>query len=403
MNVRPKKHLGQHFLKDTSVVDRMLESIAFDRSEHVLEIGPGMGVLTQGLIKHARKLSLAEIDTESVEYLNEHFSDAGFTIYEEDVLKMDWNKLSPHGLCVVGNFPYNISSQILFKVWDHVHLVDQLVGMFQKEVAQRICAKPKNKSYGILSVLMQYAYETEYLFEVGPENFNPKPKVDSAVIKLTKRKHLDKVDLVFFKQLVKMSFGQRRKKLRNAIKPLITNETRDLDKFLNLRAEALSVSDFVELSHKLNVLRLLGLEHQVQILRWLNNEVSAAVLTELEEDERQKILDRLSPKEIANEVIKEIESDDAADIILEMPVNTRRDVIAEIEKESRKEAEDLVDLLNYSEDTAGSMMGKEFISRYDVFEAPVVDELGRLVGKITVDDVIDFMREEADKDYQLAS
>lgn len=251
MSVKPKKHLGQHFLKDQSVVSKTVAAIDEKASQYFLEIGPGMGVLTEELLDKLSSLSVIELDRDSVVYLENHFEDSSLKIISGDVLSMDWSKRFDGSLSVVGNFPYNISSQILFKVWDHRAQVNQLVGMFQKEVAKRICSKPKSKAYGILSVLLQTYYDAEYLFTIGSEAFDPPPKVESAVILLKKKVEIPEISSSLLKTVVKAAFGQRRKKLSNALKSLLPNDTSNIDNFLNLRAEQLSISDFIALTKAL--------------------------------------------------------------------------------------------------------------------------------------------------------
>lgn len=250
MSVRAKKHLGQHFLKDENIARQIVEALSWKNYDEVLEIGPGMGVLTQFLIKEEKPISVVEIDTESVEYLAKHYPE--LKIYSEDFLKMDIPKnFGDRSLSIMGNFPYNISSQIVFKIIENRIQVPEMVGMFQKEVAERICSKEGSKVYGIISVLTQAFYKAEYLFTVSENVFNPPPKVKSGVIRLTRyREKLDVDDKLFF-TVVKTAFNQRRKTLRNALKSLdiIPKEVDDVT--LNLRAEQLSVEDFIELTAKI--------------------------------------------------------------------------------------------------------------------------------------------------------
>lgn len=251
MKVIPKKYLGQHFLKDETVVAKTICSIDFEASDFMVEVGPGMGVLTEKLIHHSKKLVLIEIDKESVDYLYNNFPKDSFDLLNQDFLKLDLSIFQSKKIAIVGNFPYNISSQIVFKIWEQINLVNQMVGMFQKEVARRICAKHGNKEYGILSVLMQYDYQIDYLFEVGPASFYPPPKVDSAVIRMKRKENQPSINRELFKKLVKTSFGQRRKKLRNVLQNFTFVPNPMMDKFFNLRAEQLSVEDFVTLYHQL--------------------------------------------------------------------------------------------------------------------------------------------------------
>lgn len=249
MKVRAKKHLGQHFLNDESIAKRIADGLTWEAYNQVLEIGPGMGVLTKYILQAKKQISVVEIDTESVEYLREHYQSfySDFKIYEEDFLNMNFDKF-PEPIAVLGNFPYNISTQIIFKVLEERENVPEVVGMFQKEVAERIAAPKGNKIYGILSVLAQAYYEVEYLFTVNENVFTPPPKVKSGVIRMKRyREHLDVNEKKFF-QVVKAGFNQRRKTLRNALKPLGIPEALNDHEFLNLRAEQLGVEDFIELT-----------------------------------------------------------------------------------------------------------------------------------------------------------
>lgn len=245
--VRAKKFLGQHFLKDMSVAQKIAETI---EEGPVLEIGPGMGVLTQFLLKNPRiQLTAIEIDRESVSYLKEWYPE--LHLIEGDFLKLDLDVIYPSGnFNVIGNYPYNISSQIFFKVLEYKDRIPVCSGMIQKEVAERIASKPGNKAYGILSVLLQAYYDIEYLFTVDEHVFNPPPKVKSAVIRMTRneRKHLD-CDETLFKQVVKTAFNQRRKQMRNSLQPLVGKGNPLLEeKIFTKRPEQLSVEEFVELT-----------------------------------------------------------------------------------------------------------------------------------------------------------
>ena len=245
--VKAKKFLGQHFLTDENIAARIVESLSPD-SHHVLEIGPGMGVLTKYLItKDDIDFHVVEIDRESVAYLHDHYPT--LDIIEGDFLKYDLTALFHDSFSIIGNFPYNISSQILFKVYDNREQVTEVVGMFQKEVAERVAAGPGSKTYGILSVLLSAFYDIEYLFTVHEHVFNPPPKVKSAVIRLRRNdvKHLES-DEKLFVQVVKAGFNQRRKTLRNALKQLnmpIENIGEDI---LAKRAEQLSVEQFIDIT-----------------------------------------------------------------------------------------------------------------------------------------------------------
>jgi len=247
--VRAKKHLGQHFLNDQniakSIVDALLEK---DKITAVVEVGPGTGVLTQFLINDVENYIALDVDAESVSYLKEKYPEKKEKIKLADFLETDLNKLVGDKFNVIGNFPYNISSQIMFKVLEHKEEVNIVVGMFQKEVAMRLAEKPGSKVYGILSVLLQAFYNIEYLFTVNENVFTPPPKVKSAVIRLTRNEviQLD-CDEVLFKQVVKTTFNQRRKTIRNSIRTLFNNnEIRH--PLLDKRPEQLSVAQFVELT-----------------------------------------------------------------------------------------------------------------------------------------------------------
>ncbi len=252
-NVKPKKSLGQHFLRDMDIARSIADTISGYKDIPVLEIGPGMGVLTQFLIEAGHDLTVVELDRESVTYLEEHFPQLKGRIIGEDFLKLKLDQLFPGQFCVIGNYPYNISSQIFFKVIDYRDHIPCCSGMIQKEVAERMAASPGNKTYGILSVLMQAWYDIEYLFTVPEHVFNPPPKVKSAVIKMTRNttQKLD-CDETLFKRVVKTSFNQRRKTLRNSLKPLVGKESEIFgDEIFNKRPEQLSVAQFVELTNRI--------------------------------------------------------------------------------------------------------------------------------------------------------
>ncbi len=251
--VRPKKHLGQHFLKDTTIAQRIVHSLTRHGGyTHVLEIGPGTGMLTQFLVEQPDfSLKVIEIDRESVTYLELHYPE--LPILSEDFLKMDLGKHLPSTYAVIGNFPYNISSQIFFRVLDERAHVQEVVGMLQKEVADRLCAPPGNKTYGILSVLLQAYYSVEYLFTVEPHVFHPPPRVHSAVIRLRRNTtHQLPCDETLFRRVVKQGFQNRRKTLRNALKPLNLSATVQSLPVLSRRAEQLSVDDFVALTQQIS-------------------------------------------------------------------------------------------------------------------------------------------------------
>ena len=252
--VRAKKALGQHFLTDLNIARKICDSLterAEGDPEAVLEVGCGMGVLTQYLLQRGDITTYgAEIDSESVEYLNAHYPEFTPRLIEGDFLKMDLRERFPEGVRVIGNFPYNISSQIFFKIIENRDLVPQCVGMIQKEVAVRIAEPPGSREYGILSVLLQAWYDIEYLFTVSEKVFNPPPKVKSAVIRL-RRNSTTKLgcDEALFVKVVKASFGQRRKMLRNSLKSVFGNFGGAEHPLFTTRAEQLSVAQFVELTN----------------------------------------------------------------------------------------------------------------------------------------------------------
>ena len=248
--VKAKKFLGQHFLKDETIALNVAESISAE-TVNVLEIGPGTGVLTKHLLNNDKlNLFVVEIDRESVVYLNKHYPELSDRIIEGDFLRMNVEEIFPENYSIVGNFPYNISSQILFKAFDHHDKVMEVVGMFQKEVAERIASKPGKKAYGILSVLLQAFYDIEYLFTVEPHVFDPPPKVQSAVIRLRRNQtiKLDCDEKLFFR-VVKTAFNQRRKTLRNALSVFIFTDELIESGILTKRAEQLSVTEFVTLTN----------------------------------------------------------------------------------------------------------------------------------------------------------
>ena len=247
--VKAKKHLGQHFLKDLTIASDIAEALTgHGNYKDVLEVGPGTGVLTQYLMSKDFNLHAVEMDRESVAYLKQNFIQLTDNLIEGDFLALDFDAISGGPLCIIGNFPYNISTQIYFKVLENKDKIPEVVGMLQKEVAERIAAPPGSKTYGILSVLVQAFYNVEYLFTVPPEVFNPPPKVNSAVIRIT-RNDVEKLDCdeKRFKVVVKTAFNQRRKTLRNALKSL-TFATAPNEHLLTLRAERLSVEDYVQIT-----------------------------------------------------------------------------------------------------------------------------------------------------------
>ncbi len=252
--VKPKKALGQHFLKDYDIAHRIAATLDAYKSIPVLEIGPGMGMLTRPLLDSGHDLTVVELDVESVAYLSIHFPELKGRILGEDFLKCDLSKLFPGQFCVIGNYPYNISSQIFFKVLDYKDSIPCCSGMIQKEVAERLASPPGSKAYGILSVLLQAWYDVEYLFTVSEHVFDPPPKVKSAVIRMT-RNNVTSLgcDEVLFKRVVKTAFNQRRKTLRNSLKPLLGEHSGQMtDEVFNRRPEQLSVAEFIELTLRID-------------------------------------------------------------------------------------------------------------------------------------------------------
>lgn len=248
--VKPKKALGQHFLKDLQIAKRIADTLSDYKSLPILEIGPGMGVLTQFLLEANHDLTVVELDLESVAYLEQNFPALEGKILAEDFLRLDLSKLFAGQFCVIGNYPYNISSQIFFKVLDYKEHIPCCSGMIQKEVAERLAAGPGSKTYGILSVLLQAWYDIEYLFTVSETVFNPPPKVKSAVIRMTRNNRTELgCDQSLFKTVVKTSFNQRRKTLRNSMKPLLGKDCLDYAlPVFDKRPEQLSVEQFIELT-----------------------------------------------------------------------------------------------------------------------------------------------------------
>lgn len=248
--VKAKKYLGQHFLKDESVAQKIADTLALKDYKNVLEIGPGMGVLTKYLLKKDIETYVIEIDTESVEYLQANYLNLVPRIIEKDFLKYDLNNVfKGESFAIIGNFPYNISTQIVFKTLEMRNQIPEFSGMFQKEVAQRICSKEGSKVYGILSVLAQAFYNAEYLFTVPPSVFNPPPKVDSGVLRLTRKENYTLLcdEKLLFK-VVKTAFQQRRKTLRNSLKTFNLSDNLKANVIFGKRPEQLSVEAFIELT-----------------------------------------------------------------------------------------------------------------------------------------------------------
>lgn len=251
--VKPKKSLGQHFLTDLSIAEAIADTLADYKGMPVLEVGPGMGVLTRFLLDKGHDLTVVELDPESVEYLQEHFPELRDRIVAKDFLKLDLARLYEGPFCIIGNYPYNISSQIFFKVLDYKDRIPCCSGMIQKEVAERMAAPPGSKTYGILSVLLQAWYDIEYLFTVPEHVFNPPPKVKSAVIRMT-RNQVEQLGCneLLFKQIVKTAFNQRRKTMRNSLRSLVGKECEVLsDPIFDERPERLSVERFIALTNLL--------------------------------------------------------------------------------------------------------------------------------------------------------
>jgi len=248
--VRPKKYLGQHFLTDPAIARRITDSLEMTQARTVVEIGPGTGVLTGELLqRNDLELYAVEIDHESVEHLLEKWPSLSARLVEADILAFDFASLTEEPFSVIGNFPYNISSQIFFRLLDYRSQVEQVVCMLQKEVAERLAAPPGNKEYGILSVLLQAWFSIEYLFTVKPGSFFPPPKVNSAVIRLKRNATTELgCDEQLFKRVVKTTFNQRRKTIRNSIRPILPAPLEEHE-LLSKRPEQLGVSDFVILTN----------------------------------------------------------------------------------------------------------------------------------------------------------
>jgi 16S rRNA (adenine1518-N6/adenine1519-N6)-dimethyltransferase len=246
MDVKPKKYLGQHFLLDNTVSQKIAEAIKIENKVNLLEIGPGTGALTQFLMGENITLGAYELDNESIIYLNKNFPN--LIVHNQDVLKIEWKRIFNYNFSVTGNFPYNISSQIMFKIYENRDIIDQMVGMFQKEVAERICSSTGTKKYGILSVLIQAFYNVDYLFTVNEDAFNPPPKVKSGVIRIV-RNDIIKLDCdeKLFLRVVKAIFNQRRKMARNSLKSMLGDLKID-HVLLTKRPEQLSVENFIEIT-----------------------------------------------------------------------------------------------------------------------------------------------------------
>ena len=251
--VKAKKYLGQHFLKDLNIAQKIADTLSLANYKKVVEIGAGMGVLTQFLLKKDTEVYVVEIDKESVAYLEAHYPELRGKIIADDFLKYDIAGYLREPFAIIGNFPYNISTQIVFKLLELIDYVPEFSGMFQKEVAERICEREGSKTYGILSVLVQAFYEATYLFTVSEGVFNPPPKVKSGVLRLVRKPdyHLDCDEALFF-TIVKTAFNQRRKTLRNSLKPLLTNETLKKNSIFDKRPEQLPWQDFVFITKEIS-------------------------------------------------------------------------------------------------------------------------------------------------------
>ncbi len=252
--VKAKKHLGQHFLNDESIAKNIADSLTLEGYKKVLEIGPGMGVLTKYLLEIPIETYVIEIDTESVEYLNAHYPKLHGKIISKDFLKYNIKEdLGDEPFAIIGNFPYNISTQIVFRTLELRDQIPEFSGMFQKEVAERICSKKGSKVYGILSVLAQAFYDVEYLFTVDEHVFNPPPKVKSGVMRMIRKEnyHLPCDEKLLF-TVVKTSFNQRRKTMRNSLKSLNLSDNLREDTIFDLRPEQISVEQFIELTQKIS-------------------------------------------------------------------------------------------------------------------------------------------------------
>lgn len=263
--VAAKKHLGQHFLKDETVAMRIADVLSYEGYDQVLEIGPGTGVLTKYIIRKNIKVTALELDSESVTYLKHSFpiehvkmvNDKSFQVIEADFLKKDLKDIyGDQSFAIIGNFPYNISTQIVFKTIENREQVPEFGGMFQKEVAQRICAPHGSKTYGILSVLAQAYYDADYAFTVGPEVFDPPPRVDSGVLFLKRKDNYDRLSCSYsiLRQVVKLAFQQRRKTLRNSLKTMDLPDVMREKELFNLRPEQISVDMFVALATEIEAL-----------------------------------------------------------------------------------------------------------------------------------------------------
>ncbi len=527
--VKPKKALGQHFLTDLDIARRIAATLDDYKGLPVMEVGPGMGVLTQFLMAEGHDISVAEIDGESVDYLRSHFPELEGRIIDCDFLKLDLAQTYPDGqpFCVIGNYPYNISSQIFFHVLDYRDQVKCCSGMLQREVAERLAAPAGTKTRGILSVMLQAWYDVEYLFTVQPGVFNPPPKVQSGVIRIAPQRR----DRSGLRRATVQDRGEdslrtapedpaqlparpsagrhrRRRAADGSDAPrtahcrticrthqfhILTPRTQAMKEYtpeylehirqiIAERNEEAARTELADL-HPADIAELyqqLDLEEEEFLYKLLDDEIAADVLMELDEDDRRKLLKEMPAEEIARQFIENLDTDDAVDIIQELDEEDRDKILSHID--DVEQAGDIIDLLKYDEDTAGGLMGTEMIvvnenwsmpecikqmrmqaedmdaiynvyvvdndyrlrgilplktlithpsvskirhvmeenpasvktdtpiddvaidfEKYDLVAMPVVDSIGRLVGRITVDDVMDQVRESTERDYQLAS
>jgi 16S rRNA (adenine1518-N6/adenine1519-N6)-dimethyltransferase len=249
--MKAKKSFGQHFLTQEPIAERIASSILTDGSEIIVEVGPGRGILTKYLLRQSVPVIAVELDHDLIPYLEKEFAGTSLRIIQGDILRVRFDEIIPHDLpfAIAGNFPYNISSQIVFLGLQHRHRVPFIMGMFQREMAERICSPPGSKAFGVISVLVQAYYTPSVLFYVKPGSFSPPPKVQSAVISLTRfRSEIEGVPFNTLRQVVKMAFSQRRKKIRNTLKSLIPEETLKSMDLVDLRPEQLSVEQFISLA-----------------------------------------------------------------------------------------------------------------------------------------------------------
>lgn len=250
--VNPKKKFGQNFLKDISIANQIVSLISEEKTKTIIEVGPGMGILTREILKIDKiNKKFIELDIECCDYLLNNFSEIKKDLINDDFLKFDIKKYNPP-ITVIGNFPYNISSQILFKVFENKEIIHEMIGMFQYEVAERICSNKGTKKYGILSVLIQAFFSVELLIKIKPESFNPPPKVTSAVIRIIKVRDTIDCDEILFKHIIKSAFNQRRKTLRNSLKSFKKIENIKEHSIFDKRAEELDVDDYIFLTNLLS-------------------------------------------------------------------------------------------------------------------------------------------------------